>query len=116
MTFEASTLAAALFLSLGISPVMAAEDAAPASILSPADGAKLPGGQKWQLEYEAAPSAKADHVHLFVDGTEAGTMHKLKGSFTVAPLPPGPHKACIKVVNKNHTPIGTESCISVTVE
>ena len=61
------------------------------------------------------PSAKADHVHLLVDGDEAAMAHKLKGSFKLGPLKEGNRKVCVNPVNKNHTPIGAQACINVTV-
>jgi hypothetical protein len=87
-----------------------------ASILSPADGAKLEAKHTYQLDYEVKPSSKADHVHLFVDGDEAAMAHKLKGSFKLGPLKQGNRKVCVSPVNKNHTPIGTQACITVTVQ
>ena len=62
------------------------------------------------------PSAKADHVHLFVDGNEAAMAQKLKGSFKLGPLKEGNRKVCVSPVNKNHTPIGAQACINVTVQ
>ena len=93
----------------------AAEDSL-ATILSPADGAKLEAKHTYQLDYEVNPSSKADHVHLFVDGDEAAMAHKPKGSFKLGPLKQGNRKVCVSPVNKNHTPIGTQACITVTVQ
>jgi hypothetical protein len=31
-------------------------------------------------------------------------------------MAPGNHQICIKIVNKNHTPIGVERCIKVEVK
>jgi hypothetical protein len=87
-----------------------------AAILSPADGAKLPAKQNFDLQYEVHEGAKADHVHLYIDGDEAAVIHKLKGSYTIDGLDPGKHGICLRVVNKSHVPVGTESCIHVTVE
>jgi len=55
-------------------------------------------------------------VHLFVDGDEAAMAHKLKGSFKLGPLKEGNRKVCVSPVNKNHTPIGAQACINVTVQ
>ena len=93
----------------------AAEDSL-ATILSPADGAKLEAKHTYKLEYEVKPSAKVDHVHIYVDGDETGMAHKLKGSFKLGPLKPGERKVCVSPVNKNHTPIGAQTCIMVTVQ
>lgn len=93
----------------------AAEDSF-ATILAPADGAKLDAKQSNKLDYEIKAAPKVDHVHLFVDGDEAAMAHKLKGSFKLKPLKPGDHKICVSPVNKNHTPIGAQACITVTVQ
>jgi hypothetical protein len=71
---------------------------------------------KVKLEYEVQASAKVEHVHLFVDGDEVGMVHKLKGSFELGPLKAGERKVCVSPVNKNHTPIGAQVCITVTVQ
>ena len=115
MTHPAQRLCIALIgLHLCIVPV-AAEDSL-ATILAPADGAKLEAKHTYKLDYEVKPSPKVDHVHLFVDGDEVGMVHKLKGSFKLGSLKPGDHKVCVSPVNKNHTPIGAQACITVTVQ
>jgi hypothetical protein len=86
------------------------------TILSPADGAKLKAGQAYSLEYEVMPEAKAEHVHLYIDGDETAIGHKLKGDFPFGPLKPGDHKICINPVNKNHTRTAAQTCITVTVQ
>jgi hypothetical protein len=86
------------------------------TILLPADGAKLAASQPYTLEFEVKPAAKAEHVHLLVDGEETAVSHKLKGSFTLGPLNPGDRKICISPVNKNHTAIAGQTCINVTVQ
>jgi len=105
-----SSAGAALFI-----PSAAAEPSL-ATILAPADGAKLAANQTHKLDYEVQPNEKADHVHLFVDGSEAALAHKLKGSFKLGPLTAGNHKVCVSPVNKNHTPVGPQACITVTVQ
>jgi len=87
-----------------------------ATINAPADGAKLASGKTSKFEYEVKQGSQAHHVHLFVDGAEAATGRKLKGSFDLAPLEAGEHQVCVAPVNKNHTPIGEKACISVTAE
>jgi hypothetical protein len=86
------------------------------TITAPADGAKLAAGHASKVEYEVKAGSNAHHVHLFVDGAEAATGHKLKGSFDLAPLKAGDHKVCVAPVNKNHTPVGEKVCIGVTAE
>lgn len=86
------------------------------SIQSPADGASLDVMEQNKVEYEVQPGPRGDHVHFYVDDDEVAILRELKGSYTLESLTPGPHDLCIKVVNKNHTPIGVEECIKVTLQ
>jgi hypothetical protein len=82
------------------------------TITSPAEGAKVGlGGVK--IDYDVAPGPKGDHVHVYVDGEEAGLVRQLKGSYTVDKLTAGKHTLCIRVVDKGHTPVGLEKCVQV---
>ncbi len=112
--FAAAAILAGMGPALFVLPA-AAEDSL-TTILSPADGAKLETKHTYKLEYEVKPVAKADHVHLYVDGDEAAMVHKLKGTFKLGPLKAGDRKVCVSPVNKNHTPIGAQTCINVTVQ
>lgn len=114
MTLTAQSSCIALIMILLCSLPSSAEDSF-ATILAPADDAKLEAKQNNKLDYEIKAAPKVDHVHLFVDGDEAGMAHKLKSSFKLGRLKPGDHKVCISPVNKNHTPIGAQACITVTV-
>lgn len=96
------------------SSAMAAE--ASVTIHSPADGAKLDVMEQIQVEYDVVPGPRGDHLHFYVDGKEVALLRQLKGSYTVESLAAGRHALCIKVVNKNHTPIGVEKCITVAME
>ena len=100
--------------SLPAEPALAADTLV--TISAPAEGAKLSAGKPSKVEYEVQAGTKAHHVHLFVDGGEVGTAHKLKGSFELPALKAGGHKICVAPVNTNHTPIGEKACISVTAE
>ncbi len=93
-----------------------AEGTASVKIVSPADGAKLDAMAQNAIAYEVNPGPNGDHIHLYVDGDETALLRKLKGSHTLDALTPGDHRICIKVVNKNHTPVGAEGCIKVTVQ
>ena len=86
------------------------------SISAPADGAKLQAAADNRVTYEIVPGPKGDHSHLYVDGKEIAVLRELKGSAPLKTLAAGPHEVCVKVVNKNHTPIGVEKCVKVTVE
>ena len=85
-------------------------------ISSPADGAKLDAMEQNKLDYSVTLGSGADHIHVYVDGKEAALLRQTKGSYTMETLSPGNHEICIKIVNKNHTPIGVERCIKVGVE
>lgn len=105
-----------MLLALVAFPFGALADAGAVTIVSPADGAKLDAMAENRITYDVAPGPKGDHTHLYVDGKEIAVLRQLKGSYTLASLAPGAHELCIKVVNKNHTPIGIEKCIKVKVE
>ncbi|HEY4698575.1 MAG TPA: hypothetical protein VIH29_11310 [Gallionella sp.] len=85
-------------------------------ISSPMDGAKLDVMEQNKLEYNITPGSDGDHIHVYMDGKETALLRQLKGSHTLESLAPGNHEICIKIVNKNHTPIGVERCIKVTAE
>jgi hypothetical protein len=107
-------LLTAISLSL---PTLGAENKAFINILAPADGAKFSVQGTNKLSYEAATGAsKGNHVHVYVDGKEVGTLHHLKGDYTFKKLALGTHKVCVKVANRAHVPIGVERCVQVAVE
>ncbi|GAB4167149.1 MAG: hypothetical protein Fur0039_04610 [Rhodocyclaceae bacterium] len=108
-------------LPLALSALMSLASAAFAAqpsvtITSPAEGAKLDAMAQNRIAYEVVPGPKGDHVHLYVDGKETAVLRQLKGSHALDTLAPGKRTLCIKVVNKNHTPIGVEKCVGVTVQ
>lgn len=95
--------------------VAVAEEAS-VTIISPADGAKLDLMAENRVQYTVVPGPRGDHVHFYVDGDEKAVLRQLKGSYLLESLSEGTHQLCIKVVNKNHTPIGVEQCINVTMQ
>lgn len=95
-------------------PVVLAADSS-VTISSPSDGAKISRKSKIEVSYEVVPGSNGDHVHLYVDDKEAVVIRKLKSSYTVEPLDPGKHAICIKIVNKGHTPIGSQACTNINV-
>ncbi|MBI2313943.1 MAG: hypothetical protein HYU77_15705 [Betaproteobacteria bacterium] len=99
---------------LSVAPAVAAEPHV--RITAPADGARLDAMDQNRLAYEVVPGPRGDHVHVYVDGKEAGILRQLSGSYLLETLAPGPSVLCVKVVNKAHVPIGVEQCIRVTVE
>jgi hypothetical protein len=107
------TLFAALLLGVS-APAFAAP--AMVTITSPAEGAKLDAMAQNKISYEVVPGPKGDHVHLYVDGKEMAVLRQLKGTYTMDTLAAGNREICIKVVEKNHTPIGVEKCVKVTVQ
>jgi hypothetical protein len=84
-------------------------------ITAPANGTRLDAMAQNKVAYDIRPGPKGDHVHLYVDRKEAAILRQLKGSYTLATLAPGPHDICVRVVDKGHTPIGVEQCVTVSV-
>lgn len=109
-----------IMLSLVLSGALCADAAlaaaASVTIHSPADGATLDAMEQSKVEYEFALGPGGDHAHFYVDGKETAILRQLKGSHTLETLTPGAHELCIKVVNRNHTPIGVQQCLNVTVD
>lgn len=105
---------ALLFANFAAPPAMAADSTI--EISSPVDGAKLDAMEQSKLDYSVTLGSGADHIHVYVDGKETALLRQVKGSYTMETLSPGNHELCIKLVNKNHTPIGVERCIKVEVE
>jgi hypothetical protein len=105
----------ALLIFGGPVPAALAADAS-VTISSPREGAKSSPKREVDIVYEVTPGPNGNHAHLYVDGGEAVVLRALKGSHAVGPLAVGVHEICIKVVNKAHTPIGTQACVNVSVE
>jgi hypothetical protein len=105
-----------VLLTTGCFSAWALAEEASVKFLSPANGAKLDSMAQNKASYEVVPGPKGDHVHFYIDGTEVAVLRQLKGSYTMETLGPGKHELCIKVVNKGHTPIGVQQCISVIAE
>jgi hypothetical protein len=103
-----------LLASIAAPLAMAAESKI--EIISPVDGAKLDVMEQSKLDYSVTLGSGADHIHVYVDSKESALLRQMKGSYTMENLSPGNHEICIKIVNKNHTPIGVERCIKVGVE
>lgn len=97
-------------------PLTALAQEASVTISAPADGARLQAAADNRVAYEIVPGPKGDHSHLYIDGKEIAVLRELKGIAPLKALAAGPHEICVKVVNKNHTPIGVEKCVKVTVE
>jgi len=85
-------------------------------ITSPVEGATLDALDENVLVYEVDPGPRGDHVHVYIDGKEAGILRKLKGSYPLEPTSPGKRSICVKVVNKAHVPVGIEQCVQVTMK
>jgi hypothetical protein len=104
-----------LLLVLSLSQVAFAGEPS-VKILSPVDGATLDLMAENRVQYVVVPGPRGDHVHFYVDGDEEAVLRQLEGRYLLGSLTEGRHELCIKVVNKNHTPIGVEQCISVMME
>lgn len=83
-------------------------------ITSPADGGMVKSSEPVNIIYDITPGPGGNHAHIYVNDKEAGILRKLKSSFSLDPLPSGTHTVCLKVVNRGHSPIGQESCITIT--
>ena len=100
-----------------VAPLAASAAGAPyVRITQPTDGARLDARAQNRLVYKVEPGPRGDHVHVYVDDREVGILRKLEGSYTLETLAPGRHTLCIKVVNKAHTPIGVQDCVTANVE
>jgi len=80
-------------------------------ILSPKEGDAAPNNVTLKWEFKRA--GNADHVHLYLDGSnqgpEYGSSAELKG------LSPGSHNIRIIAATKSHQEIGPEATVNVTV-
>jgi len=110
------TLSAVLLIcaSLDAAEALAAEPFV--RITQPANGARLDAMDQNRLVYEVDPGPRGDHVHVYVDDREVGILRQLKGSYTLETLAPGERRICIRVVNRGHTPIGVQDCVTARVE
>lgn len=106
----------ALLLAFGCYVPLVLADDASVKISSPAEGAKLSKTAQVKINYDVTPGPKGDHTHIYLDGEQVDVLHKLKGIYALDAPAAGKHDICIKVVNRNHTPIGVEQCIKVSVE
>ena len=105
-----------VFILTSFTASLAMAAAARIDIVSPSDGARLDDMEQHKLVYEVTLGGGGDHAHLYVDGKEIALLRQTKGSMNLDPMERGTHEICAKMVNKNHTPIGVERCIKVTVE
>jgi hypothetical protein len=85
-------------------------------ITAPKNGAVLRAEDPITLSYRVKPGPRGDHVHVYVDRREVGILRELEGNFVLDPLPRGSHRLTIKIVNRDHLPIGVESSISIDVK
>jgi len=85
------------------------------TITAPVDGANIEAKAQIKVDYDITLGGEGDHAHLYVDNRRIAMLRKMKGSYMIFPLDPGVREICIKVVNSNHTPIGVNRCIKVTV-
>ena len=102
---------ALIIVALGLSGA-AFSDEGVVTISSPAEGAKV-GLSGIKVAFEVAQAPKADHVHVFVDGEQVAELRQLKASYTVDKLTAGRHWVCFRVVDKGHTPVGAEKCVTL---
>lgn len=85
-------------------------------IASPADGARLDAKAPNKLDYNITLDGDGNHAHVYVDNNRVAMLREMKGSYPLEYLEQGKREICIRVVNRNHTPMGAERCITVMVE
>ena len=85
-------------------------------ITSPADGARLDARAQNKLDYNVTLGGDADHIHVYMDGDRVAMLREMKGSYPLEYMAQGKREICIKVTNRNHTPMGVERCITAMVE
>jgi len=105
-----------LLILAGFSAPLAMAAESKIEIISPVEGAKLDAMDQNKMVYDVTLGPGGDHIHIYIDGSEVALIREMKGSYTLETLAPGNHEICIKIVNKNHTPIGVGKCVKVTVE
>lgn len=106
-----------LFILSAVAPVQAADKGkASVEIISPKGGDVLSRNEDIIIRYKMTPSRKGDHVHFFLNGGNAGLSLDNKGWFNMTRVNPGKHKITIKIMRKNHSPIGVETSVHVHVK
>jgi hypothetical protein len=88
------------------------------SITSPADGAsvQVPFELTWESTVPLGPpDSGKDHVHVFVDGQENDYTVVGGNRFRVKGLSSGRHDVQITLQHADHTPVGPEDSVEVTV-
>lgn len=86
------------------------------SISSPLDGVKLDPKARCRVYYDVTLGLKGNHAHLYLDNRQVTELRRIKDSYTLNPLALGEHEICIKIVNKEHKPIGVQQCNKISVE
>lgn len=82
----------------------------------PVEGAKLDAKAQNKLDYNITLGGDGNHAHVYVDNSSVAMVRETKGSYVLENLEQGKREICIKVVNRNHTPIGVQHCVTVMVE
>jgi hypothetical protein len=88
------------------------------TITSPADGASVQG--PFTLTWDSSvplgpPDSGKDHVHVFVDGDSNDYTVVGGNRFRLDDLGPGTHEVTITLQHADHSPVGPEDSIEVTV-
>ena len=88
------------------------------TITSPKDGATVK--QPFMLTWDSTvplgpPDSGKDHVHVYVDGKENDYTVVGGNSFQVKGLSSGEHEVEISLQHADHSPVGSESSVEVTV-
>lgn len=88
------------------------------TITSPEDGAtvQVPFMLTWDsAEPLGPPDSGKDHVHVYVDGRDNDYTVVGGTRFRIKDLTPGKHEVAVSLQHADHTPVGPEASIDVTV-
>jgi hypothetical protein len=88
------------------------------TITSPSDGAavQVPFTLTWDSTVPLGPpDSGKDHVHVYVDGDENDYTVVGGNRFRLDDLGPGTHEVTITLQHADHSPVGPEDSIEVTV-
>ncbi|MCU7843852.1 MAG: sulfur globule family protein [Candidatus Thiodiazotropha sp. (ex Monitilora ramsayi)] len=67
------------------------------------------------VKYDVDPGPRGDHVHVYLNGREVAILRQLKGEHNLGRVRPGAYEVAIKVVNRQHVPIGIEQSVAINV-
>lgn len=85
------------------------------TISAPPNGAMLAADQAVNVNYQATPGPKGNHVHLYLNGERVAVLRQLVGDYDLGTLKPGKHTISVEIVTSDHQHIGVGKEINVEV-